>query len=187
MQTLKAYRAMKRSRWLWVVSALVLLPLLWVQDLSPRALAPLISLRFPDSPFIEAATLEAWMEDDSAVELHLLDVRTAEEYAVSHLRGAVHVDPEQPERDSAPPADRAVVVVYCSVGYRSAAFVEELLARGVGDVYNLDGGIFAWANDGRPLVRDGDPAQRVHPYDALWGHFLRRDLRWAAAGARPSR
>jgi hypothetical protein len=39
-------------------------------------------------------------------------------------------------------------------------------------VRNLDGSIFAWANEGRPLERNGQPAQLVHPYDALWGKLL---------------
>ncbi len=42
---------------------------------------------------------------------------------------------------------------------------------------NLKGSIFQWANEGRPVVRDGEPVREVHPYDAVWGRLLDRDLR----------
>ncbi len=38
-------------------------------------------------------------------------------------------------------------------------------------VVNLDGSIFEWANEGRPL--DGDEAGGVHPYNRVWGQALR--------------
>jgi hypothetical protein len=77
------------------------------------------------------------------------------------------------------------VVVYCSVGWRSAALADRLLAAGLDDVHNLRGSIFDWANKGLPLVRDGEPAREVHPYGRLWGLLLRPELRAnGSAGAR---
>ena len=73
------------------------------------------------------------------------------------------------------------VVVYCSVGYRSAAIVQRIERAGVGRVYNLEGGIFAWANEGRPIFKDNARAKLVHPYDKLWGLLLHEDLRAPAA------
>lgn len=42
---------------------------------------------------------------------------------------------------------------------------------------NLEGSIFAWANEGRPLVDDKGLATKVHPYDAKWGELLKPALR----------
>ena len=63
------------------------------------------------------------------------------------------------------------------MGYRSARIADRLETAGFRDVRNLTGSIFQWANEGRPVVRDGEPVREVHPYDAVWGRLLDRDLR----------
>ena len=171
---------MTTFRWIGlVVAAAVVVALGWLGTVSPTSLAPLISLRFRSVDWVDAATLEDWMMGDAGTEPTLLDVRTAEEFAVSHLPGAIRVDPERPDLCSLELAQRSPVVVYCSVGYRSAAILDDLRGLGLGEVYNLRGGIFAWANEGRPIVRDQAPATSVHPYNAIWGRLLRPDLRWS--------
>lgn len=145
--------------------------------LRPETLAPIIQVRFPDVEWIDAETLSQSMKAPESAAPLLLDVRSEEEFAVSHLRDAVRVEPGQSSFVSLPIDRGATVVVYCSVGYRSAAIVEALRASGVSDVRNLTGGIFAWANEGRPVFKNGQPATTVHPYDQLWGFLLRDDLR----------
>jgi 3-mercaptopyruvate sulfurtransferase SseA len=66
----------------------------------------------------------------------------------------------------------ARVVTYCSVGVRSAAMADRLREAGYVNVVHMNGSIFQWANEGRPLERDGRPAETVHPYDAEWGRLL---------------
>ena len=61
------------------------------------------------------------------------------------------------------------VVVYCSVGYRSSRLAEELRARGFENVFNLEGSLFQWANEGRPLYRGEERVDQAHPYDEEWG------------------
>ena len=169
---------MTRSHWIWLGAAtLVVLLAAGLGRPSPDSLAPLISARFPDVEWIDAATLHSWMNDDSGAETVLLDARAPEELAVSHLEGATRIDPDAPDIDSLEISRDARVVVYCSVGYRSAVVAEALEAAGAKQVYNLRGGIFGWANEGRPIVRDGASIDAVHPYDAFWGHFLRPELR----------
>jgi rhodanese-related sulfurtransferase len=103
----------------------------------------------------------------------VLDVRTAEEYEVSHLRGAIRVDPDAGLPDFLRRLDRGTpVVAYCSVGYRSSRLVERLKNEGFTDAKNLEGSIFEWANKGYPLERDGVSVQEVHPYDEEWGRLL---------------
>ncbi len=107
----------------------------------------------------------------------VLDVRTAEEYEVSHLPGAIRVDPDAGVPDFLRTLDRKTqVVAYCSVGYRSSRLVERLKEEGFTDAKNLEGSIFEWANKGYPLEREGVSVQEVHPYDAEWGRLLEPSL-----------
>jgi len=144
-----------------------------------------IQQRFPAVASITTTALAARLADPSGPPPLLLDARTPEEYAVSHLAGA-RLTPDLA-------AARAVlagrpmeseVVVYCVVGYRSAALAAALHEAGYEQVLNLDGSIFQWANEGRPVYcdggRDGEgderPVRAVHPYDRRWGLLLHRDL-----------
>lgn len=109
----------------------------------------------------------------------LLDVRMPAEYKVSHLEGARQVDPKANARNAAAGiAQDAPIVTYCSVGYRSGAMAERLRAAGYSHVQNLEGSIFQWANEHRPLVRgEGEPVSKVHPYSAVWGRLLAPEVR----------
>lgn len=103
----------------------------------------------------------------------IYDVREQEEYEVSHLPGAVHTtDP-----DAIKPPRNTEIVVYCSVGLRSAAFAAKLMKKGYPHVYNLKGSIFEWANKSYPLERgEGEKVKTVHPYNRRWGVLLNKDL-----------
>jgi rhodanese-related sulfurtransferase len=88
----------------------------------------------------------------------LIDVRDPDEWAAGHAPEAVHLPMmEIPVRVEEVPRDRDVVVV-CRVGSRSAQVVAYLQAQGYDRVANLDGGMYAWAAAGRPMVADtGQP------------------------------
>ncbi|MBW1904170.1 MAG: rhodanese-like domain-containing protein, partial [Deltaproteobacteria bacterium] len=86
-------------------------------------------------------------------ELVLLDVRTPEEQRVSHLQDARLVDARNPNIGALTIPTGATVVVYCSMGYRSASIIEALEQTGRPNIYNLEGGIFDWANQDRPIYR----------------------------------
>ncbi|MEP0548867.1 MAG: rhodanese-like domain-containing protein [Rhodothermales bacterium] len=151
-------------------------------SLSWRAVDALIEREFPAVASVSTDSLAAWLDDSTRVPPLLLDARESEEYAVSHLPGALRVDPDASAEAlaAALPGDfdpARPVVVYCSVGYRSARIADRLETAGARDVRNLDGSIFKWANEGRPVVRDGATVREVHPYDATWGRLLNRDLR----------
>ncbi len=138
------------------------------------SLRALITARYPSVRWVRAATLEAWMREERA--LVLLDARQLDEHRVSHLAGARRVDPDRPDVASLAIPEGARVVVYCSVGWRSASVADALARAGRSHVFNLEGGIFAWANEGRRVVRGGHAVRAVHPYDATWGRLLRREL-----------
>jgi rhodanese-related sulfurtransferase len=136
-----------------------------------------ISLRFPGVEWVTTERLAEWMEAAPEARPVLLDARTQREFDVSRLRGARRVDPDGDVSELGDLPRDATVVVYCSVGYRSAALARRLSAAGFEHVYNLGGGIFQWANEGRPVYRDGERVQKVHPYDGLWGRLLDATLR----------
>lgn len=132
---------------------------------------------FPGVPAIGVADLRRLLADPDGPHPVLLDVRTPAEFAVSHLRGAISA-PTEAEALAAldgAPSD-APVVVYCSVGYRSAAMTEILRDEGFTEARNLEGSIFEWANDGLPVYRDGREVREVHPFDERWGRLLDREL-----------
>ena len=136
-----------------------------------------ITETFPDVPSIDTAGLSELMRDPMQTVV-LLDVRETDEFAVSHLEGAVRatsVDQAAALVHDAPAG--ATVVAYCSVGYRSAGLVAELRERGVAGVYNLTGSIFRWANEDRPLYRGTAQVRHVHPFDESWGTLLDADRR----------
>lgn len=137
-----------------------------------------IRSEFPDVRRITTAELAAWLEDSSRPAPRLLDVRTRAEFDVSHLRGAKHVDPEATAAAVGPSKDEPIVT-YCSVGYRSGAFAKKLGEAGYTNVTNLEGSIFRWANEDRPIVSGGRATDKVHPYNRTWGLLLKRQRRAA--------
>ncbi|MGB3211013.1 MAG: rhodanese-like domain-containing protein [Desulforhopalus sp.] len=98
----------------------------------------------------------------------LVDVRETEEFAVSHLPSAINIITPAAIKY---PKDTAIVV-YCSVGVRSAEFAEKLGDLGFSGVRNLRGSIFAWGNKGYPLMRGDTAVHAVHPYNEKWGKLL---------------
>lgn len=149
---------------------LVLLAASAAEAQSAESLRPAIAARFPDVPWVDTGRLARWLRSER--EVVLLDARQPEEFAVSHLAGARRIDPDHPDIDGLGLRRDARVVVYCSVGWRSGGVADRLMRAGYRDVYNLEGGIFAWANEGREVQRDGRAVRQVHPYDSTWGRLL---------------
>ncbi len=128
---------------------------------------------FPNVSQLTTSELASWLRDSTRSPPMILDVRAPAEYAVSHLLNAHQVTPGASIEDALLAVDRATsIVAYCSVGYRSSRFVERLQAAGFTDVYNLEGSIFAWANEGRLVVRNDQAVDEVHPYNRNWGRLL---------------
>lgn len=140
-----------------------------------------IAKEFPQVQRLTTSELAAWLADSRREQPVLLDVRAAEEFAVSHLPRARRIDPDTTARQIEFAKDTPIVT-YCSVGYRSAALAERLRQAGYSRVRNLDGSIFQWANEDRPLVRDRKAATLVHPYSAFWGGLLKKERRAPLAG-----
>jgi adenylyltransferase/sulfurtransferase len=92
---------------------------------------------------LEVESLRDWLSRPGAPVV--LDVREPHEWALCRIPGALHIPlGELAGRAAELPPDRPVVV-NCHHGMRSARAATFLLASGRTEVYNLTGGIHAWA------------------------------------------
>lgn len=148
------------------------------QDYSWKVVNTMISSDFPGVRHITTDSLAEWLGDSSRTPPTIIDTRQPGEYNVSHLKGALLVDPDATDFPQLASLDKnAPIVAYCSVGYRSAQITERLTSAGFTNVINLRGSIFQWANEGRPVYdNSGSEVHRVHPYDRVWGVLLEKEL-----------
>jgi len=101
---------------------------------------------------ISAPTLAQWLQDPDRALPQMLDVREPWEYEICHIAGSrllpmrtlpAHVgelDPKQP------------LVCICHHGNRSAHVGMWLWRQGFEDIYNLSGGVDAWARQVDPKM-----------------------------------
>lgn len=103
----------------------------------------------------ENANVEGFAEVIAKADVVLLDVRTAEEYAEGHINRAINVDVKDADflkkALGVLPKDKTVAV-YCRSGRRSANAATQLSAQGY-KVINLEGGILAWQDAGKPVAK----------------------------------
>ena len=148
---------------------------LWAQQktLNPKFEQRIEQLIDHSVPTITCSRLEQKLETPNLV---LLDAREPNEFATSHLEGAQWVGYNTFNQKNVKDVPKdAIVVVYCSVGYRSEKIGEQLKKMGYKRVYNLYGGIFEWTNQSLPLVNEKEkPTEKVHAYDKDWGRWLEK-------------
>lgn len=85
----------------------------------------------------------------------LLDVRTPEEWAEGTLKDATKINYKGDtfEKDIEALDKNVPVYVYCRSGGRSASAADVLKEKGFKKVYNLDGGITSWQENGFEIVK----------------------------------
>ena len=137
---------------------------------------------FPEVEHISTATLSTLIRSaEVGIEsLLLIDCRTGEEFQISHLPGALHLETvETVKRHLSEAVEKPqTIVVYGSVGNRSAKFARQLEEAGHSSIRNVIGSIFSWANEDRPLVDgEGNPADKVHPFNKFWSRHLKEEKR----------
>ncbi len=101
---------------------------------------------------ISAPALAQWLQDPERPAPHLLDVREPWEFEVCHIAGSRLVPMRTlpgrlVELDAAQP-----IVCICHHGNRSAHVAMWLWRQGYADVYNLSGGVDAWARQVDPKM-----------------------------------
>ncbi|MGI9286884.1 MAG: rhodanese-like domain-containing protein [Pseudomonadales bacterium] len=118
------------------------------------------------------------MNKDNVV---VFDVRKEAEYNVSHLDGAIRVDPDiKPADFITQHSDRLegkTAVFYCSVGRRSSLLASRVIdlvgSKHARESYNLEGGLFHWRNEKRSLMSHGKTTTFIHPYNIYWGRLIK--------------
>jgi rhodanese-related sulfurtransferase len=107
-------------------------------------------------------------------EVIYIDAREKAEYNVSHIENSVWVGYEDFNMETVKNLDKSkLIVVYCSVGYRSEKVAEKLEKAGFKTVYNLYGGMFEWYNQGLPILdNQGKPTDKIHTYNEKWGQWV---------------
>lgn len=125
-------------------------------------------------PTVTVEQVAKWQAVDK--KLYFLDARALKEYKVSHIPNARHIGYEEMRQAALNGIPKnAVVIVYCSVGYRSEKIGERLQEAGYQKIYNLYGSLFEWVNQGHPIENaKGLPTQRVHTYSKEWSRWLKR-------------
>ena len=90
----------------------------------------------------------------------MLDVRESDEWAAGHAPGATHLPMSEltGRMDELPDANPLYVV--CRSGGRSARVVAYLAGQGYPAV-NVEGGMQAWARQGREIVADGGGEPKI--------------------------
>jgi sterol desaturase/sphingolipid hydroxylase (fatty acid hydroxylase superfamily)/rhodanese-related sulfurtransferase len=135
---------------------------------------------FPKVASITARELETLLYQNNKP--IILDIREADEFAVSHVQGAIRISPDASLEDilkaTGPDLKNRTIIVYCSVGMRSTQLAsrlyEGLKAQGADRIANLSGGIFGWHNDKRHLVQNTQTTSYVHPYNSRWGRLVKQ-------------
>jgi rhodanese-related sulfurtransferase len=124
--------------------------------------AAAVESAYPGTPTLDTA---AFLARDDRERFVLVDARSPAEIAVSRIPDAIGPD-ELPALRAGRP-----VLVYCTVGMRSAKVTQQLRAAGI-EAWNLTGGILGWAAAGGALVDPrGEPTRKVHTYGARWNHL----------------
>lgn len=94
---------------------------------------------------VDPKTLKHWLDNNEAI---LIDVRDQIEYKQECIDCATLIPLSEFNADKVPAIDKKIVI-HCRSGVRSAAACAKLLDdMPDADVYNLEGGILAWAKCG---------------------------------------
>jgi rhodanese-related sulfurtransferase/peroxiredoxin len=108
------------------------------------------TLQAPVIPLIPQGAQELMTNGINGVSVGVIDVRTPAEYAAGHLAGATDLDSAATDLDARLarlPKD-APYIVYCQTGQRSATVTAHMHQLGFKHVYDLQGGLNAWAQAG---------------------------------------
>jgi rhodanese-related sulfurtransferase len=117
---------------------------------------------FPDASEMTVETLVGKLA--GAEPPVLVDVRSDDEREVSTLPGAI--SKKEFEKNPDRFAGREVVA-YCTIGFRSGKYTEELIKKGW-NAHNLRGSIVSWTHVGGELEQGGSATRRVHVYGKPW-------------------
>jgi monothiol glutaredoxin len=115
----------------------------WVSTVQGEGL----SLKFPGAQGIQSLTVQQLAARLAANDIVLIDVRPAQGRAqAAPLPQARVLEDEGYESLAALPKDTAIAFI-CHHGVSSRAMAERFAAHGFGNIYNVEGGMDAWARE----------------------------------------
>lgn len=118
---------------------------------------------FPQVPDISPKQAMELMKRGKVV---FVDVRPENERRVSMLPQAVSKEEFFKNRDK---YRGYTVIGYCTISYRSGVFAREMRKKGL-DIYNLQGGLLAWVNEGGKVYDQNGLTKRIHVYGRRWNY-----------------
>jgi phage shock protein E len=141
-----------------------MLPCLTTPRLLRALPAALLAMQFAVGALAAPARLATISQDallarqrTADTSLYVLDVRTPAEYAAGHVPGAVNIRHDEVAGHlSELPKDRDVVI-YCRTGGRTLVAADLLADAGYTRLYELEGNMEAWEDNGRSIERPRDP------------------------------
>lgn len=102
---------------------------------------------------IDATTLKNWLDKGDAV---VVDVREPAENSAESISGATLLPLAGITKTALPEAHGKKLVIHCRSGKRSTSACEKLIAEDPElEIYNLEGGISAWAEAGHAVKTSG--------------------------------
>ncbi len=129
----------------------------------PKVVAPIVKAVAPANlGVINKVSVDTFEKLNNEGKFILVDVRTPEEFADEHLKGAVNVNFKKrtfPDYINAIPKDKPVGV-YCHSANRSGKAALIMRALGFKTIYDLDGGIKAWNAANKPVVKEDNAANK---------------------------
>ncbi|MBT7227179.1 MAG: rhodanese-like domain-containing protein [Gammaproteobacteria bacterium] len=130
-----------------------------------------IRREFPSVKSVSTDQLRSRYEEAGEILPLVIDVREVDEFGVSHLGDALNLETAQAIVNMVAQrwlGKETEIVVYCSVGYRSAAVAADLQELGFTRVFNLEHSLFDWANKGYPMIDSSGSTDKVHPFNRAW-------------------
>mgnify|MGYP001330046450 FL=1 len=135
----------------------------------------LISWKYAEVPQVTVDELHKLMLKRKG-EFILIDVRTKEEFAVSHIKEAIHQDEFFIQEKKNKIGNETEIIIYCSVGLRSSAFARELRKTGYLNVKFCIGSFFEWMNHGFSVIDNQKHLTTcVHAHNSLYSLLLRKE------------
>lgn len=101
---------------------------------------------------IDAKTLKLWLDNNEAI---LIDVREPGEYEAESIPGAKLIPLGTISQGKLPIHEGRKLVIHCHLGKRGTKACEKLFAENNNlDIYNLEGGLTAWKDQGYPVLSE---------------------------------
>jgi len=108
-----------------------------------------------ESPSVQIVSVVDMEEAIKADNVQLIDVRTKAEFASGHIKDAKNIvyQGEDWDKQVASLDKDKPVYVYCAKGGRSAKCASKLEEAGFTKIFDLDGGVTKWINEGKEVVK----------------------------------